>query len=187
MSRAPRLWRLRSLLVGPVLAALLGTASIAHEQKTALTDILYNERTGNLEIAHRFSLHDAEHALHKATERKADLTQSAEARADFAKYVAKRFALSFKNQKKLKLTLVGQELERGFLWVYQETRIPDPASAPFFIVNTILQDAVQGQVNTVNVRYRSRVSTFVFEADTERKLYAGPNDPERTRDNAGRR
>lgn len=169
------------------LAMSLGSLAIAHEQKTALTDIFYNERTGNLEVAHRFSLHDAEHALHKATDLKADLARSPEARAAFAKYVAERFTLSFKDTKELKLTPVGQELERGYLWVYQETRIPKPIDAPFFIENTILQDAVKGQVNTVNVRYRSRVSTFVFEADTDRKFYAGPADSERAKDNTDER
>lgn len=165
----------------------LAWSSNAHEQKTALTDIFYNERTGNLEIAHRFSLHDAEHAVHEASDSKADLAKSSEAQAAFAKYVAARFELSFKDKTTLKLTLVGQELERGYLWVYQETKIPDPADAPFYIENTILQDVVKGQVNTVNVRYGSRVATFEFEADTGRKLYAGPSDTEQKKDDAGER
>lgn len=161
-----------------LLALLLATPSFAHEEKTALTDIFYNERTGNLEIAHRFSVHDAEHALKKATDSRADLARSSQAQAEFSKYVAKRFGLFFKDRKKLKLTLVGQELERGYLWVYQETRIPKPVGASFLIENSILQDEVQGQVNTVNVRYRSKVSTFEFKAGTGKQRYEGPVDVE---------
>lgn len=165
-------------LIFPVFAAALAMSmasrSNAHEQKSALTDILYNKRTGNLEIAHRFSLHDAEHVLHKVTESKADLATSSEAQAAFAKYVAKRFELSFKDNTALKLSLVGQEVERGYLWVYQETKIPEPVATSFYIENTILMDVVNRQVNTVNVRSGSQVATFEFELDTGRQKYAGP-------------
>lgn len=165
---------LRFFLPALVFATSLISLSLAHDQKTALTDIFYNERTGNLEVAHRITLHDAEDTLHKVTDSKADLAVSLEAQAAFANYVAKRFDLKLEDGKSLPLTLVGQELEDGYLWVYQETKIPEPAKTSFIIENAILQDAVKGQINTVNVRYRSRVSTFVFEAGTGRQLYEGP-------------
>jgi len=171
MSSAAQLYPLKLLFL-----VLIASTSIsnAHEQKTALTDILYNERTGNLEIAHRFRLHDAEHTLHKVTDSKSDLAKSAKARAEFADYVAARFMLRLTDKKMLPLTLVGQELEGGYLWVYQETKLPNPVGASFSIENTILHDAVKGQVNTVNIRYRSQVATFVFAEGTGQKLYAGP-------------
>lgn len=179
MSRAAQRSPLIVRLLALAFAVSLAPLSIAHEQKTALTEIFYNERTGNLEIAHRFSIHDAEHALQKATDTKGDIAKSAEAQAAFAKYVADRFELTFKDKSALKLTLVGQELERGYLWVYQETKIPAAVGAPFFIDNTILQGVVKGQVNTVNVRYRSQVATFVFEAESGRKQYSGPAEIKR--------
>ena len=148
----------------------------AHEQKVALTDVLFNKRTGNLEIAHRISLHDAEHTLHKVSKSTEDLTKSAKAQAAFAKYVAQRFELTLDNKTKLKLSLVGQEIERGYLWVYQEAKIP--AAATFSISNTILQDAVKGQVNTVNVRSGSQVATFQFKANGGRKRYVRSVDPD---------
>jgi hypothetical protein len=152
-------------------------SALAHEQKTALTDILFNYRTGNLEIAHRLSLHDAEHTLYKATGLDEDLTQSAKAREAFAKYVAERFHLSSKGSKKWKLTMVGQEIDRGFLWVYQEIPIPTSIST-FSIENKILHNVVKGQVNTLNVRNKGKVTTFVFEADTGTLRYSlPPNTP----------
>ena len=36
--------------------------SAAHQQKTAVTRILFNDSTGNIEVMHRFFIHDAEHA-----------------------------------------------------------------------------------------------------------------------------
>jgi len=168
-------WRAIYVIVSLITASMTSLSS-AHKQKVALTDILYNERTGNLEIAHRISLHDAEHALHKVTESKADLAKSSKAQADFAKYVAGRFELTSKDKTKLKLTLVGQEIERGYLWVYQETKIPDSTDPSFFITNTFLQDVIKGQVNTVNIRKGSQVATFVFKAKSDRKYYSGPEE-----------
>ena len=162
-------WSAGFLLV----VSFANSVSLAHEQKSALTDIFYNERTGNLEIAHRLSLHDAEHTLKKVTDSNADLAQSSEAQKAFADYVAKRFELKLKGGAVLPLTLVGQERERGYLWVYQETKIPTPMGASFSIENTILQDVIKGQVNTVNVRFRSQVATFVFGVNAGRKLYDG--------------
>ena len=168
-------WRVVFVIVSLITVSMT-SLSFAHKQKVALTDILYNERTGNLEIAHRISLHDAEHALHEVIESKDDLTKSPKARAAFAKYVVQRFELTLKDKTKLKLTLVGQEIERGYLWVYQETKIPEPATASFFIANTILQDVIKGQVNTVNIRSGSQVASFTFKAKSGRKQYAGPTD-----------
>jgi hypothetical protein len=163
-------------MMASLITVSMTSLSFAHKQKVALTDILYNERTGNLEIAHRISLHDAEHALHEVTESKDDLTKSPTAQAAFAKYVVQRFELTFKDKTKLKLTLVGQEIERGYLWVYQETKIPKPATASFFIANTILQDVIKDQVNTVNIRSGSQVTSLTFKVKSGRKHYAGPAD-----------
>ena len=95
--------RRRSNSVRLLAAALLVTAGVAalsaHEQKAALTDIFYNERSGNLEIAHRFIVHDAEHTLRKATGRKEGLVESKEAQAAFANYVTERFALRWDDQR----------------------------------------------------------------------------------------
>lgn len=159
-----------------LLSILVALPSGAHQQKVALTDILFNERTGNLEIAHRISLHDAEHTLHKVSKSTEDLTKSAKARKAFAKYVAGRFELTLDNKAKIKLTLVGQEIERGNLWVYQEIKIPESAS--FSIRNAILHDVIKGQVNTVNVRKGTKVTTFEFKANSGRKRYAGPDGAE---------
>ena len=39
----------------------------AHQQKAALTTLRYNPRSNEVEIAHRFALHDAEHAAPEVT------------------------------------------------------------------------------------------------------------------------
>ena len=156
--------------------ALSVQSTHGHEQKTALTDILFNYRTGNLEIAHRLSLHDAEHTLYKATGMDEDLTQSSKAREALAQYVAQNFHLSSKIKSKWKLCLIGQEIDRGFLWVYQETPIP---ISSFSIENKILHNVVKGQVNTLNIRNKGKVTSFVFKANTGKLRYVLPADSQK--------
>jgi hypothetical protein len=184
MSNIVRRRRSAIFLLVSFVAVAMASRSFAHEQKVALTDILFNKRTGNLEIAHRISLHDAEHTLHKISESSVDLTKSTKAQKAFGKYVAQRFGLFLEDKTKLKLTLVGQEIERGYLWVYQETKIPKPAAASFIITNTILQDVIKGQVNTVNIRDGSRVATLSFKANSGQRRYAGSPSPDKKKEEA---
>ena len=161
--------RIRRNRAAALLTFLFATSvSVAHEQKTALTDIFFNERTGNLEVAHRFSLHDAEHVAQKATGQKDDLTKSEGARKAFAEYAADHFELTNRADKVIELALVGEEIEGGYLWVYQEAPIPD---LPFFIKNTILLEVIKGQVNTVNIRKGKNVSTAVFRLGSGKTSY----------------
>ncbi|MEM6915331.1 MAG: DUF6702 family protein [Verrucomicrobiota bacterium] len=143
----------------------------AHEQKTALTDLLFNERTGNLEIAHRISIHDAEHVLRRLGQKSEDLIHSEEAQSRFAEYVTNEFLLKRKDGTTFDLLLVGQEIEGGHLWVYQEIAIAELDEGSFAIHNSILHDEVKDQVNTVNVRSHSDVTTFIFTAGSEDKTY----------------
>ncbi|MEM6916300.1 MAG: DUF6702 family protein [Verrucomicrobiota bacterium] len=146
----------------------------AHEKKTALTDIFFNERSGNLEIAHRISIHDAEHVLRRTHKEPDDLVHSEKAQSRFAEYIARAFLLKKNDGSIVDLSLVGQEIESGHLWVYQEIPIEELPENAFTIQNSVFLAEVKGQINTVNVRWRSRVDTFVFTAGSETKRYEGP-------------
>ncbi len=166
-------------LVLSLVIAWCSSASLmlpAHEQKTSLTDVFFNERTGNLEIAHRISIHDAEHVLRRKRQTPEDLIHSEEAQSLFAEYVTKEFLLEEKKGSPIELDLVGQEIDGGFLWVYQEIPIANLPGKAFTIHNSILHNEVDQQTNTVNVRFGSQVSTFVFKAGSEAKLYEQPKD-----------
>ena len=93
---------------------------LAHAQNEAFTTILFNHRTGNLEVSHRFSAHDAEHALIVLFGKDADILQNAETQKDFAAYVNLRFRLQNAAGDSLILVDVGYEVEGKFFWVYQE-------------------------------------------------------------------
>ena len=148
----------------------------AHEQKASLTDVFFTERTGNLEIAHRISIHDAEHMLRQTGRKPADLIHSEKTQSLFAEYVTKEFILQTVDRTKIELTLVGQEIDDGHLWIYQEITMAELPGKAFLINNSILHDEVDQQTNTVNVRFGSRVSTFIFTSGTQEKLYEQPED-----------
>ncbi len=61
-----KLFRVSRVIQAGLYALLLFMAcghAAAHQQKIAITTVLFNPRTQNIEIMHRFNLHDAEHAV----------------------------------------------------------------------------------------------------------------------------
>ena len=152
----------RAFLLVFIVAALVTSGGVsAHQQKAALTEILFNSRTGNIEVAHRFVMHDAEHAVRSALGVDGDLYGSSETREAFAAYVADRFALAKPDGAFLPLTVLGVEIKGGYLWVYQETPAPDRLAA-LSVRHGALRDIWPDQVNRVNVKYGGEVRTLVF-------------------------
>ena len=152
---------LRLGLVLSVIMALLASPLFAHQQKEAITQVLFNQRTGNIEVMHRFLLHDAEHAVQMLRHGKADLVGSADDREFFAAYVHTRFSITDQDGRVLPLSAVGQEIEGRFLWVYAETGIP-PDIESITLRHDALRDIWVEQVNLVNVEYDGEVRSVSF-------------------------
>ncbi len=140
---------------------LLAMPLFAHQQKEAVTRILFNPRTGNIEVMHRFLLHDAEHAGRKLFGGDADLLGSAEARDRFETYVHERFSMADQDGKPMDLTPVGNEIEGRHLWVYAETPIPEKLTA-LTLSHDALRDVWPDQVNLVNVERDKTVRSATF-------------------------
>jgi hypothetical protein len=104
------------------LSLLAGNAT-AHQQKEAYTSIVFNQRSGMLEVQHRFYLHDAEHAAQQVIDKSTDLIGDPVGREAFAYYAISTFSMQDQQQHPLTLTYVGTELQGKYLWVYQETPI----------------------------------------------------------------
>ncbi|MFK8010866.1 MAG: DUF6702 family protein [Marinicellaceae bacterium] len=126
----------------------VGVAS-AHQQKEAYTTVLFNERTGNLEISHRFYIHDAEHALAKEIKANADLNHDKETQKLFTFYVSENFSLKDNDNNLITFSIVGSEVDGKYFWVYQETPITDAMTA-FKVSMTALQDVWPKQINHIN-------------------------------------
>ncbi len=142
-------------------AVMLAMPLLAHQQKEAITRILFNPNTGNIEVMHRFLLHDAEHAMRDLFRQPADLVGNEADRARFEAYVHERFTLADQDGAAIELLPVGAEIESKFLWVYAEAAIPETLTA-LTITHDGLRDVWPDQVNLVNVDRDGVVRSAVF-------------------------
>lgn len=146
---------------------VVSAPTAAHQQKAAITKVLFNPRTGNIEVMHRFYLHDAEHAVRQIFGKDADIIGTTETQSIFADYVSERFGLK-SGEVELPLSPVGFEIERAFFWVYQETPMVDDIR-DLTIKHNALRDVWPQQVNTVNIEGLDEVKTATFSGSVELK------------------
>lgn len=154
-----------------VLSICLSFQANAHQLKQAITTILFNPRTDNIEVMHRFELHDAEHAVKqifkddiKTTD--IDIMADPDTQEKFSQYVVERFSMFNKDQEMLALKTVGYEVERKHFWVYQETSAPDSLEG-LYIEHNALRDIWQSQINTINVEGKGAIKTLTFSDNIE--------------------
>ncbi len=145
-----------------VACLLMAGFAHAHQMKTAITRVLFNERTHNIEIMHRFYVHDAEHALEKTTGKQVYLLENAQAQQEFAHYVTQHFALGLGSPESIPLTDVGQEVEGKFIWVYQELPIPEAEQTLWFRFDA-MQDYWPEQINQINIERMGKVRSLQFD------------------------
>lgn len=159
-----------SLALLCLLCVLLPSLSAAHQQKTAVTRILFNENTGNIEVMHRFFIHDAEHAASIVFGESQNLMESALSRELFSNYVINRFAVAAEDSAgrstDLSLDFVGEEVDGQFLWVYQETA-QRPDVVALSVVHVALRDVWPEQANLVNVERDGRIYSLSFADSVE--------------------
>lgn len=141
-----RRWRVCVLLVTLLTAAFAS----AHEQKASITRVLFNERTQNIEVMHRFLLHDVEHASRKLFGESTDLLGEIAHRDRFETYVHERFELVDQHGTAIELTPVGNEIDGQYIWVYAEAAIPEGLSE-LTLSHHALRDVWPEQSNLVNV------------------------------------
>ena len=133
----------------------------AHQQKESITRVLFNPRTANIEVMHRFILHDAEHASHELFGGSADLLGSAADRDRFEAYVHERFALADHNGAPIALTPVGNEIDGTFLRAYAEAPIPEGLTAQT-LTHGARPELWPAQTNLVNVERGAEVHSALF-------------------------
>lgn len=158
------------ILLSALLMSVFSANIDAHKMKTAFTIILFNERTQNLEVMHRFYLHDAEEAVWEIFDAKADIIGSEQTQAMFSQYVVNRFSIKNQDNKVLPLETLGFQNDGGYFWVYQEIPIPANLTA-ISIKNDSLRDVWSEQVNIVNVEGIGEVTTIQFsDSDTWKQV-----------------
>lgn len=134
----------------------------AHQQKAAITTVLFNKRTGNIEVMHRFNMHDAEHAVKALFDGEADIIGDHKTQEKFAQYVIDRFSMMDSSGNALALRQVGFESEGKHFWVYQELPKPDSLEG-LQVAHNALRDLWPTQVNTLNIEGQGRIRTLTFD------------------------
>ncbi len=135
--------------------------AFAHQQKAAETTVLFNKRSGQLEVSHRFYMHDTEHAVQSLFDKDADIIDSKKTQQQFANYVAKQFLARTLSGEDLPLTSIGYEVEGKFFWVYQELVIPNKLDG-VELFNGALRELWPTQINMVNIEGKGKVRTLYF-------------------------
>jgi Domain of unknown function (DUF6702) len=149
------------LIVG---AGAVAAPAFAHQQKAALTELLFNPRSGTLEIVHRFYLHDAEQAVQRLFGAEADIHGKQDTRFKFARYTVAKFALWDGKDMPIELGLVGFEIEGNYFWVYQESETKLDVKA-LTIRHDALRDIWPAQMNTVNIEGKGPLQTVLFSGE----------------------
>ena len=163
LQRKPRRQATLAWLGWLLLLGLTTAGTEAHQQKYASTTVALNPNTGNLEVIHRVSAHDAEHVVKVLLDPDANLLSDESTQARFADYVRQHFALKIDGQAAA-LKFVGFELEGKFFWVYQE--LPGPISpSQLDIRYDALQEVWPRQINLVNVEGFGPIQSIEFRAD----------------------
>ena len=153
---------MRILLI--IVGLLIAAPSMAHQLKSSVTTVLFNKRTNNIELMHRFYLHETEHAVAHLFKGKVDIISNKIDQQRFAKYVESHVALQTLNGEPLPLNFVGAQVDGKFFWVYQEAPIPVKI-AGIKMSNGALRDLWPSQVNMVNVEGQGKIKTLNFTQD----------------------
>lgn len=135
---------------------------VAHQQRTAFIEVLYNQRSEQIEVSHRFELHDAEHAVGQLFGGGADILDSDQTQLAFYQYATQSFSISRADGTELRLENLGFEIEGKYFWVYQIAPI-EPELTTLKLSSTALQELWPDQANWVNVKRNGVVETAVFE------------------------
>nr|WP_010130411.1 DUF6702 family protein [Microbulbifer agarilyticus] len=149
-----------------LLTLLMACSAQAHQMKTAISKVVFNDRTETVEIMHRFYVHDAEHALSELLGEQVHLSENKTAQEQFGRYVMAHFSIGLAKDEPLPLDAIGQEVDGKFIWVYQEAARPKKFSALWFRFDA-LQDRWPDQVNQINVEGLGKVRSLLFDRNSK--------------------
>ena len=165
-------------LAGLVAGLLIFSGSspgFAHQQKTAFVEVLFNARSGRIEISQRFNLHDAEHAAQQLFGSGADILDSETTQTAFYQYATENFSVYRLDDSEIELENIGFELEGLYFWAYQIAPLESNLEA-LNISSSALHDLWPDQINWVNVKQDGEVQTAVFESGGNRIQIEIPED-----------
>ena len=153
----------------------LPNTSLAHQQKEAYISLLFNTRTGNMEVSHRFLLHDAEHGLSSVLDGAGDLSVDEPTQQRFFEYVQNHFQVANSNTQAIKLKPVGYEVEGKYFWVYQESIIPSTSALK--LKHSAIHEIWPSQTNHINVEKDGWVRSLRLQKEDASKWHTISLEP----------
>jgi hypothetical protein len=147
---------------GAAVLACACAAAPAHRFHAGITDISYNEHTGNTEVVHTFMAHDVEALLANIYQRQFDLSDPDD-QAALRKYLDQQFWLADKDGRRLPLNWVGVTVDTDSVTIFQEA-VKTPMDKVETIHDAVLSDFLPDQVNTVNLSAGGSLRTFGFSS-----------------------
>ena len=157
------------ILVCTLVLGSFACDSFAHQQKEAYISLLFNERTGNIEVSHRFLLHDAEHGLGLVLDGAGDLSVDQLTQQNFFDYVQQHFAVATDDNQPIALEPVGYEVEGKYFWVYQEAKIPNTDTLK--LRHSALHELWPTQTNHINVEKDGWVKSVRLQKENDSRWH----------------
>lgn len=139
-----------------------------HDFHTSLTEIIFNPKTGSLELSVRVFTDDLELTLTNFNKGKLVKIEDPEATVDplIEQYIRKNLALISPDKEVKFGKFYGKEKEADATWIYLEI-FDCKQLKNFTLYNTIMQEMFEDQTNLVNIIYPSQKKTIVFDSETK--------------------
>lgn len=156
-----------------LLIAFLATQPVsAHDYHASITDVKYNPRTQNLEVAVKVFMDDLENALSRHAKTKVTYSSSSEqVKKYISDYLQSTLSFELEKGKPLKSKLLGSEEDVDVVWVYMEVPVQKASLAQLYVKNAILTDLFTDQMNIVNVNYKGETESVLMQrGDVTKKL-----------------
>jgi hypothetical protein len=151
-----------------VLALVLAFTSLfahAHDYHASITDVTYNPRTQSLEVAVKVFTDDLESALSRRTKRKVIYSKTGEVQKFLADYLQASLTFELVQGKPLKHTFIGAEEDADVIWAYVEVPVQAAALPQLYVRNAVLTELFSDQMNIVNINYKGKVNSTLFQKD----------------------
>lgn len=134
-------------------------AAFAHKINSAMSIIDIHDDGENVEITHKLYAHDLEHALDLGSVG-LDYFQTKKGQALVRDYILSRFILRDKSMNN-KYKFIGCEIAGDILFVYFEGKLAKGQN--WELDSNILQDVADGQTNYVNINFKNKTQTLIFD------------------------
>ena len=154
--------RLLAALLAALLACSAGMAQ-AHRFHAGMTEVGFNQNSGNIEVVHSYMTHDLDALLETRQRRDIDLS-TPEDEALLRQYVEQRFALLGAGGQRLPLRWVGITVEVERVTIYQEVEAT-PLARAARVRNEVLVDFKPDQRNTLNLKRPGALATYVLDRE----------------------